>query len=95
MALQARIEHALTSSGVNTTWGPIILVAAQIADVILALRTLGHSLPLKTAARCVLLGAPCCCKFANRCLMAVTAHTRKWPVAPFPMDSTLKIFYML
>ena len=53
MAPLACIERALTSSGVNPTWGPMVLVAARSAAVISALRTVEHLFPLKTAARCV------------------------------------------
>ena len=53
MAPPARIERALTSSGVRTTWGPMIVVVALSTVVILALRTMDHLTPLKTAARCV------------------------------------------
>ena len=82
MAPLARIERALTYSGVKTTWGPMILVAAQSADVISALRTVDRSFPLKAGAKCVLLGAPCRQRCATRRLMAATAHARGWPVAP-------------
>ena len=39
MAPPARIDRALTSSGVNPTWGPLVAVAVRSALVILALRT--------------------------------------------------------
>ena len=35
-----RIDRALTLSGVNPTWGPMIVVAARSSVVISALRTL-------------------------------------------------------
>ena len=76
MAPPARIERALTSSGVNPTWGPMIVVAAQSAAVISALRTVDHLTPLKTAARCVSRVAPCGRKCATRRRMAATAHAR-------------------
>ena len=46
MAPPVRIERALTSSGVNLTWGPMIVVAARSAAVILTLRTMDHLTPL-------------------------------------------------
>ena len=52
MALPARIKRALTLSGVNPTWGLMIVVAAQSAAVISTLRTVDHLSHLKTAARC-------------------------------------------
>ena len=42
MAAPARIERALTSSGVNPTWGMMIVVAAQSAAVISALLIIDH-----------------------------------------------------
>ena len=53
MAPPAHTERALTSSGVNPNWGPMIVVAAQSAAVISALRIVEHLYPLKTAARCL------------------------------------------
>ena len=51
-----RIERALTLSGANPTWGPMIVVAARSAAVISALRIFEHLFPLKTAAICVFGG---------------------------------------
>ena len=51
MAPPSRIERALTLSGVNNTWSLMIVVAAQITEVILELHTVDQLLPLKTAAR--------------------------------------------
>ena len=76
MAPPARIKCALTASGVNPTWGPMIVVAARNAAVISALRIVDHLFPLKAAARCVFGGALCCCKCATRRRMAATAHAR-------------------
>ena len=53
MAPLARIKRALTSSGVNPTWGPMIVVVARSAAVISSLRNVDHLSPLKTAERCV------------------------------------------
>ena len=39
MAPPARIDRALTSSGVNPTWGPMVAVAVRSAVVISALQT--------------------------------------------------------
>ena len=39
MAPPARIDRALTSSGENPTWGPMVAVAVRSALVISALRT--------------------------------------------------------
>ena len=89
MAPPARIDRALTSSGMNPTWVPMVVVAARSAVVILALRTVDQVAPLKTAVRCVSGVAPCCCRCATRRLMAATAHVRGWPVAPCLMDSPL------
>ena len=49
----ARIDRALTSSGVNPTWGLMIVVAARSAAVIYVLHIVDHLFPLKTAVRCV------------------------------------------
>ena len=95
MALPARIERALTSSGVNPTRGLMIVVPAQSAAVISALRTVDHLTTLKTAERCVSRVAPCCRKCATRCRMSATAHTRGCPVAPCPVDSPLTPFFCL
>ena len=57
MAPPDRIERALTFYGVNPTWGPMIVVAAQSAALISALRIVDHLFPLKTAARCLFGGA--------------------------------------
>ena len=43
MAPPARIDRALTSSGVNITWGPMRVVAARSAVVILELRTVDQA----------------------------------------------------
>ena len=66
MAPPVRIDRALTSSGVNPTWGPMRLVAARCAVVILVLRTVDQAAPLKTEARCVSGVAPCCRRCATR-----------------------------
>ena len=89
MAPPARINRALTSSGVNPTLGPMIVVAAWSAEVVSVLRIVDHLFPLKTAARCVFGGALCCHKCATRRRMAATAHARGCPVAPCPIDSPL------
>ena len=44
----ARIKRALTSSGVNPTWGLMIVVAARITAVISALRIVDHLFLFKT-----------------------------------------------
>ena len=93
MAPPACIDRALTSSRVNPTWGPMVVVAARSAVVISALRTVDQVAPLKTAARCGSGVALCCCRCATRRLMAATAHARGWPVAPCPMDSPLTPFF--
>ena len=93
MAPPARIEHALTSSGVNPTWGPIIVVAERSDAVISELRTVDHLSPLKTVARCVSGVAPCCRKCATRRRVAATAHAWRCPVAPCPIDSLLTPFF--
>ena len=94
MAPPARIEHALTSSGVTPTWGPIIVVAAQSAAVISALRTVDRLSPLNTATRCMSGGVLCCRKCATRCRMADTAHAWGCPVASYPIDSSLAPFFL-
>ena len=86
MALPARIERALILSCMNTTWGRMIVAAAQSAVVISALRTVDHLTPLKTAARCVSGVAPCCHKCATRRRVAATAHARGCPMAPYPIN---------
>ena len=48
MAPLARIDRALTSSGVDFTLGLMMVVAAHDAAVISALRTVEHVLLLKT-----------------------------------------------
>ena len=93
MAPPARIERALMSSGVNPTWGPMMVVAAWSAALILALRTVDHLPLLKTSAICVSGVAPCCHKCATRRRMVATAHARGCPVAPCPIDSTLTPFF--
>ena len=72
----AHIERALKYSGVNPTWGPMIVVTEIRAAVISALRIVDHLFSLKTAVRCVFGGALCCRKCATRCRMAATAHAR-------------------
>ena len=94
MAPPARIECALTSSGVNPTWGSMIVVAARSAAVVLALRNVDHLTLLKTAARCVSGVALCCRKCATRRRMAATAHARGCPVAPCPIDSPLRHYFL-
>ena len=91
MAPLARIERALMSYGVNSTWGPIILVAAQSAGVISALRIIDHLFPLKTATRCMFGGSISCRKCATWRRMATTAHARGFTVAPCPIDSPLTL----
>ena len=76
MVPPARIKRALMSSGVNATFGMMIVVTALSAAVILALRTLDHSTPLKIASRCVSGVAPGCCKCATRHYMAATAYAQ-------------------
>ena len=93
MAPPACIERALTSYGVNLTWGPMIVVVAQSAAVISALRTVDHLTPLKTATICVSGVAPFCCECATRRRMAATSHARGYPVAPCLIDSTLRPFF--
>ena len=93
MAPLACIDRALTSSGVNPTWGPMRVVAARSAMVISALQTVDQAAPLKTAARCVSGVAPCCRRCATRCLLAATAHDQGCPVAQCPMDSPLTPFF--
>ena len=92
MTPPARIECSMTFSGVNPTWGPMIVVAARSAAVISALRTVDHLTPLKTVMRCVSGVASCCCKCATRRHMATTAHTQGCPVAPCPINSPLMPF---
>ena len=93
MAPPARIERALTSSGLNPTCFPMIVVAAWSAVVILALCTVDHLTPLKTAARCVSGVAPCCHMCDTRRRIAATAHAQGCPVAPCLIDSPLKPFF--
>ena len=76
MAPPAHIERVLMSSGMNPTWGPLIVVAAHSAAVISALRIVDDLFTLKTAVRCVFGGALCCCKCATRRRMDATAHVR-------------------
>ena len=69
MASLARIERALTSSGVNLTWGPVIVAAAWSTAVIYSLRIVDHLFPLKTAARSVFGGgAPLLCALVEPCV---------------------------
>ena len=93
MAPMAHIERVLTLSGMNPTWGPMIVVAARSAAVISALLIVDHLFPLKTAARCVFGGALCCCKTATQRRMAATAHAWGCPVAPGPIASPLTPFF--
>ena len=86
MAPLARIKRAMTSSGVNPIWGSMIVVAAQSAVVISALRTVDHLTTFKTAARFVSGVAPCCLKCATQRRMAATAHARGCPMAPYPIN---------
>ena len=95
MALPARIDRALTSSGVNPTWGPMRVVAARSDVVILALRTLDQAVWLKMAARCVSGVAPCCCRCATRRRMDATVHAWGCTVAPCPMDYPLTPFFCI
>ena len=95
LAAPDRIERALTFSGVKPTCGLMILVVVQSADVISRLRAVGRHFMLKTVARCVLLGAPCCRKCSTRLLMDDTAHVWGWPVVPCPMDSPLMSFFCI
>ena len=91
----AHNEHALTSSGVNPTWGLMIVVAARSAAVISALRIVDHLFPLKTALICMFGGALCFRKCATRCQIAATAHARGCPVAPCPIYSPLTPFFCI
>ena len=93
MAPPARIDRALTSSGVNPTWGPMVVVAARSVVVISALRTVDQVAPLKTVARCVSGVVPCCRRCTTRRLMASTAHALGGPVLTFTMDSPLFLFF--
>ena len=93
MAPLAHIDCALTSSGMNPTWGPTRVVAARNAAVISVLRTVDHVVPLKTAARCVYGVAPCCRRCATRRRITATAHARGCPVAPCPIDPPLTPFF--
>ena len=93
MAPPARIDRALTSSGVNPTWGPMRVVATRSTVVILALWTVDQAVPLKTVARCMSGVALCCRRCATGRRMAATAHARGCPVAPCPMDSPLAPFF--
>ena len=93
MAPPDRIKRALTSSGVNPNWGPMIVVAEHSAAVISALQIFDYLFTLKTAVRCVFGGAMCCRKCATRRRVAATAHARGCPVAPCPIDSTLTPFF--
>ena len=95
MAPPARIERALTSYGVNPTWVPMIVVAAQSAAVISSLRTVDHLTPSKTAAICVSGVALCCHKCATRRRMTAIAHARGCPMALCPIDSPLAPFFAL
>ena len=70
IALPDHIKRGIIYSGMNPTWGPMILVAAQSSDVVSALRTVDHRLPLKTTASCVFLGGACCHMCATRRRMA-------------------------
>ena len=93
MALLARIDCALTSSGVNPTWDPMRVVATRSAVVISALRTVDQAVTLKTLARCMSGVAPCCRRCATRRHMAATAHAWGFPIATCPMDSPLTPFF--
>ena len=93
MALLGRIERALTSTGVNRTWGPMIVVAAQSAEVSLSFLTVDHLTPLKTAERCVSEVTLCCRNCATRRRMDVTAPVRGRPVASCPIDYPLTQFF--
>ena len=92
MALSDRIERVLASSGVNPTWGPMIVIAVRSAAVISALQIVDHLFPLKITDRCVFGGALCCRKCATRCRMDATAHARGCPVAQCLIDSPLTQF---
>ena len=83
------IERVLTFSGVNPTWGRMIVVAVRSAAVVLSLRTVDHLTQLKNMARCVSGVVPCCHKFATWRQMATTAHAWGCHVAPCPIDSPL------
>ena len=93
MAPPARIDSALTSSGVNPTWGPMRVLAARSAVEISALRNVDHVVLLKTAARCVSVLAPFCRRCDTQRRMAATAHVRGCPVALCPIDSPLTPFF--
>ena len=93
MAPLSCIDCALTSSGVNPTWGPMRVVAARIAAVISALRTVDYVVPLKTAAKCVSGVALCCRRCDTRRRMAATANARGCPVALCPIDFPLTPFF--
>ena len=90
----ARTESAMMLSGVNPTWGLMIVVAAQSDEVISALHTVDHLFPLKTAARCVSGGGELCChKCVTQCQMAATAYSRGWDFAPCLIDSPSTPFF--
>ena len=71
----------------------MILVVSLSSEVISALRILDRRFTLKMAAKCVLMGAPCCRNGSTRRLMAATAQARGCPVVPCLMDSTLTSFF--
>ena len=93
MAPPARIDRALTSYGVNPTWGPMRVFAACSNAVVSALWTVDHVVPLKTAERCVSGVDPCCRICATRRRMAATAHARRCHVAPCPIEFPLMPFF--
>ena len=95
IAPPARIERAMTSSGVNPIWSPMIVVAARSAAVISALLTVDHLSPLKNAARCVSGGAPLYRKCSIWSRMAATTHAWGCPVAPCPIYSHLVLFFCI
>ena len=81
--------------GMNTTWVPMIVVAARSAALILELHNVDHLTRLKTAARCVSEVAPCFRKCSTRRRMAATSHAWGCPVAPCPKFFPLTPFFAL
>ena len=93
MAPPARMERALTSSGVKPTCGPVMATAAWNYLVMSVLRTDVHLILWNTLAKGGCLVAPWCRRYSTQRLVVATAHILGCPVVPWPIDSPLTPFF--
>ena len=89
MAPPARMDHALTYSGLKPTCEPDISTEFMSALVILVILMEDHLFLWYTAASGVWLLAPFCQRCDTRRLMDATANALGWPASTCPIDPPL------